>query len=69
MQAPMTEEYSSYLHLISLPDGAEWWESRPGRALLPVKGPRYSLDRGWVGLRAGLEEISFASTRDRNPVV
>jgi hypothetical protein len=41
--------YSSYSYLNPALHGGEWSASRPGHAL-----PRYPLDRGWVGPRAGL---------------
>jgi hypothetical protein len=46
---------SSYSFLNSALDGGEWSASRPGRALLPRKGPPVPLDRRLVGPRAGLD--------------
>jgi len=65
-------KYSSYSFLTLALDGGEWSASRPSHTLpLGKDPPGTHWIGGWVGLRAGLdtEEKSFASARDRAPVV
>jgi hypothetical protein len=67
------QELSSYSFLILTLDGGEWSASCPPLRF-NSKGKTSSTrwTGGWVGLRAGLdriEEKSFASDRDRTPVV
>jgi hypothetical protein len=66
--------YSSYSYLTSALDGGEWSESRPGRALLPGKGPPVPIvqETGWAPepvWTQRLEEKSSVSVGDRIPVV
>jgi hypothetical protein len=65
--------YSSYSFLTSAVDGGEWSASRPGRALPPGKGPPVPIvqEAGWASepvWTRRLEEKSFASAGDRNPI-
>jgi hypothetical protein len=68
------EKYSSYPFLTSAPDGGEWSCWFPCRVLPPGKGPpvpivqeaRWAPEPVWT---QRLEEKSFASARDRTPVV
>jgi hypothetical protein len=56
-------KYSSYSFLTSALDVGEWSASLPDRSLAPVKDHRYPV---WT---QRLKEKSFASARDRTPVV
>jgi hypothetical protein len=65
--------YSSYSFTNSAPDEGEWPASRPGRALLPGKGPLVPTvqEAGWAPepvCTQRLEEKSFASAEDRTPI-
>jgi hypothetical protein len=65
--------YSSYLFTTSALDGGEWSASRPGRALLPGKGPPVPIvqEAGWAPepvWTERLEEKSFASAGDRTSI-
>jgi hypothetical protein len=65
--------YSSYSFTNSALDGGEWSASRPGRALLPGKGPPVPIvqEAGWAPepvWTQRLEETSFAPTGDRTPI-
>jgi hypothetical protein len=60
--------YSSYSFLTSALDGGERSGSRPGRALLRGKDPRYPLYRRLGGPRR-IQDKSFAPAGDRTPVV
>jgi hypothetical protein len=42
------KRYSSCSFLTSVPEGGEWWESRPGRALPPGKENRTRSTVGWA---------------------
>jgi hypothetical protein len=64
--------YISYSYLTSALDLGEWSASRPGRALLPGKGPPVPIvqEAGWAPepvWTQGLEEKSSAPVGDSNP--
>jgi hypothetical protein len=69
----LREEYSSYSFLTSALDGDEWSASRPGRALLPGKGPPVPIVQE-TGLTSEpvwthkLEEKPFVPPGDRTPI-
>jgi hypothetical protein len=52
------KRYSSYSFVTSGLDEDEWSASLPGRALPTGKNPGTHCTGGWVGLRAGLENIN-----------
>jgi hypothetical protein len=67
------EEYRSYSFSTSALDGGEWLASRPGRALLPGKGPPVPIvqEAGWAPepvWTQRLKEKSFASAVDRTSI-
>jgi hypothetical protein len=69
MQFQAGEEYSSYSFLNLTLDGVNSQPDAPV-VLYPRERTRGThWIRGWVGLRAGLAENSFASAADRTPVV
>jgi hypothetical protein len=57
-------KYSSYSFWTSALAGDEWSVSRPGRALLPGKGPGYPLDRRLGGTQSWLD----TEARGNNPL-
>jgi hypothetical protein len=66
--------YSSYSFSTSALDGGEWSASRPGRALLPGKGPPVPIvqEAGWAPepvWTQRIEEKSLASAGDRASTV
>jgi hypothetical protein len=67
------EVYSSYSFSTSALDGSEWSASRPGRALVPEKGPPVPIvqEAGWAPepvWTQRLEEKSFAPAGDRTSI-
>jgi hypothetical protein len=65
--------YSFYSFSTSALGGDEWSASRPGRALVPEKGPPVPIveDAGWAPepvWAQRLEEIPFHSTGDRTSI-
>jgi hypothetical protein len=72
MEALWGEEYSSY-SFTTLLDGDEWSASRPGRSLLPGKGPPVHIvqEAGWAPQpfwTQRLEEKSFAPAGVRTSI-
>jgi hypothetical protein len=53
-------EMEAQLHafLTSALDGGEWSASRPGRLIAGERAPGTHGIGGWVGLRAGLDEVA-----------
>jgi hypothetical protein len=65
--------YSAYSFLTSALDRGEWSASRPGRALLPGKGPPVHIvqEAGWAQepvWTQRIEEKSFTTAGDRTPI-